>query len=94
MNDEDGEIVFNAKAEHTPREAVASGTPPPNNSDTKMKAIMEALQSISSQNKGIEPKVDQQDRKADLQVQEITERFENLAARVNNQAAQMESQLK
>lgn len=94
MNDEDGEIVFNTQAEHTPSEAVASGTPPPGSSDTKMDAIMEALQSISSQNKGIELKIEQQDRKADLQVQEISERFENLGARVNNQAAQMESQLK
>lgn len=43
---------------------------------------MEALQSISSQSKGIELKIEQQDRKADLQVQEISERFENLGARV------------
>jgi len=75
MNDEDGEIVFNTQAEHTPSEAVASGTPPPDSSDTKMDAIMEALQSISSQNKGIELKIEQQDHKADLEVQEISERF-------------------
>ena len=59
---------------------VASG---PDSSDSKMDAIMEALQSISSQNKGIELKIEQQDRKAAVQVQEISERFENLGARVN-----------
>ena len=93
MTDEDGEIVFKTQAEHTPSEAVASGTPP-DSSHTQMDAIMEALQSISSQNKGIELKIEQQDRKADVQVKEISERFENLGARVNNQASQMESQLK
>jgi len=91
MTDEDGEIVFNTQVEHTPSEAVASG---PDSSDSKMDAIMQAVQSISSQNKGIEPKIEQQDRKADVQVQEISERFENLGARVNKQAAHMESQLK
>ena len=91
MTDEDGEIVFNTQVEHTPSEAVASG---PDSSDSKMVAIMEALQSISSQNKGIELKIEQQDRKADVQVQEISERFENLGARVNKQTAHMESQLK
>ena len=45
MTDEDGEIVFNAQVKHTPSKAVASG---PDSSDTKMDAIMEALQSISS----------------------------------------------
>ena len=94
MNDKDGEIVFNTQAKHTQSEAVASGTPPPDSSDATMDAIMEALQWISSQNKGIELKIEQQDRKADLQIQEISERFENLGARVNNQAAEMESQLK
>ena len=91
MVGEDGEIIFNTQVEHTPSKAVASG---PDSSDTKMVAIMEALQSISSQNKGIELKIEQQDRKADVQVQEISKRFENLGARVNKQAAQMESQLK
>ena len=32
--------------------------------------------------------------KLDVQVEEISERLETLGARVNNQAAQMESQLK
>ena len=91
MADEDGEIIFNTQVEHTPSEDVASG---PDSSDTKMDAIMEALQSISSQNKGIELKIEQQDGKADVQVQEVSKRFENLGARVNKQAAQMESQLK
>ena len=91
MTDEDGEIVFNTQVEYTPSEAVASR---PDSSDSKMDAIMEALQLISSQNKGIELKIDQEDRKADVQVQEISERFENLGARVNKQAAHMESQLK
>ena len=90
MTDEDGEIVFNTQVEHTPSKAVASG---PDSSDTKMDAIMEGLQLISSQNKGIELKIEQQDRKADVQVQEISERFEDLGACVNKQAAHMESQL-
>ena len=51
----------------------------------KMDAIVEALQSISGQNKGTELKIEQQDRKADVQVQEISERLENLGARVSNQ---------
>ena len=91
MSDEDGEIVFNI-----PSEAVASGSQgtPPDSSDTKMDAIMEALQSISSQNKDIELKIEQQDRKADAQVQEISKCFENLGTRVSNKAVQMESQLK
>lgn len=58
----------NTQPEHTPSEAVASGTPPPDSSDTKMDTIMEALQLIASQNKGIELKIEQQDRKADQQV--------------------------
>ena len=90
MTDEDREIVFNTQVEHTPSKAVASG---PDCSDTKMDAIMEALRLISSQNKGIELKIEQQDRKADVQVQEISERFEDLGACVNKQAAHMESQL-
>ena len=69
MTDEDREIVFNTQVEHTPSEAVASG---PGSSDSKMDAIMEALQSITTQNKGIELKIEQQDRKADVQVQEIS----------------------
>ena len=52
-----------------------------------MGAIMEALESISSKNKGIELKIEQQDSKGNVQVQEISERFENLGARVSNQAA-------
>ena len=91
MTDEDREIVFNTQVEHTTSKAVASG---PDSSDSKMDAIMQALQSISSQNKGIELKIEQQDRKADVQVQEISERFENLGAGVNKQAAHMGSQLK
>ena len=55
---------------------------------------MEALQSISSQNKRIELKIEQKDRKEDVQEQEISERFKNLGARVNKQAAQMDSLLK
>lgn len=55
---------------------------------------MKALQSISSHNKAIELKIEQQNRKADVQVQEISERFENLGPHVNKQAAQIESQLK
>ena len=67
-----GEIVFNTNADHTSSEAVASGTPP-ESSDTTMDAIMEAMQSISSQNEGIKLKIEQQDRKADVKVQEILE---------------------
>ena len=66
MTDEDGEIVFNTQVEYTPSEAVALGQ---DSSDSKMDAIMEALQSISSQNKGIDLKIKQQDCKADVQVQ-------------------------
>ena len=55
---------------------------------------MEALQSISSQNKGIELKIKQQDHKADVQAKVISKRLKTLGARINNQAAQMESQLK
>ena len=85
MTDEDAEIVFNTQVEqHTPSKAVASGL---DTSDTKMDAIKEALQSISSQNKGIY-------RKVDVQVQEISKCFENLGPRVNKQAAQIESQFK
>ena len=90
MTDEDGEIVFNTQVEHTPSKAVASG---PDSSDIKMDAIMEVLQLISSQNKGIELKIEQQDPVADVQVQEISERFKDLGAGVNKQAAHMESQL-
>ena len=58
MTDEDGEIVFNTQVkQHTPSKAVASEL---DTSDTKMDAIKEALQSISSQNKGIYRKVDVQ----------------------------------
>ena len=87
MTNEDGEIVFKTQPEHTPSEAVASWTLP-DSSDTKLDAIMEALQLISSQNKGIELKIKQLDLKADKKVQEISERFENLGACVSNQAAQ------
>ena len=93
MTDEDGEIVFNTQAKHTPSEAVASGTLP-DSSDTKMHTIMEGLHSITSQNKGIKLKIEQHDHKADAQVQKISECFENLGARVSNQTAQMEFQLK
>ena len=93
MTAKDGEIVFNTQAEHTPSEAVASRTPM-DSSDTKMDAIMETLQSISSQNKCIELKIELQDCKVDVQVQEISECFKNLGARVNNRAAKMGSQLK
>ena len=79
MTDEERKIVFNAQAEHTPSKAVALGTMS-DSSHTQMDVIMEALQSISSQNKGIKLK--------------LSERFENLGTRVNNQTAQMESQLK
>ena len=68
---------------------VASGS-----SDTNADAIMKVLQSISSQNRGIELKIEQQNYKADVQVHEISELFENLGARVSNQGAQMECQLK
>ena len=70
FSDEDGEIVFNKQAEHTPSKAVTMKTTP-DSSDTKMDAIMKARQSISSQNKGIDLKIEQQDQKPDVQVQEI-----------------------
>ena len=78
---------------HTPSEAVASGTLL-DSSNTKMDAIMEALQSISSQNKRLELKIEQKDHKEDVQEQEISEHLKNLGACVNKQAAQMDSPLK
>ena len=77
MTDEDREIVFNTQAKHTPSEAVISGTPP-GSSDSTMDAIKEVLQSISSQNKGIEFKIEQQDHKADVQVKEISKCLETV----------------
>ena len=55
---------------------------------------MVVLQSIQKQNQRIENRLEQQGLKTELQVEELSQRFEELGTRVNNQASQLETELK
>ena len=64
------------------------------NSGSNFDAIMKVLQSIKKQNQEIENRLKQQGLKTELQVEDLSQRFKELATRVNNQASQLETELK
>ena len=55
---------------------------------------MKVLQSIQKQNQEIENRLEQQGLKTELQVEDLSQRFKELGTRVNNEASQLETELK
>lgn len=94
ISDESAEIVFKTQDAGVVDETVSSLTSTAAGSGTNLDAIMEVLQSIQKKNQGIENRLEQQGLKTGLQVEELSQRFEELGTRVNNQASQLETELK
>ena len=57
-------------------------------------SIMKVLQPIQKQNQKIENRLEQQGLKTELHVDELSQCFKELGTRVNNQALQLETELK
>ena len=87
MADESGEIILKLSEED-------EATSPTACSGASMDDILQALHSLGKQNNLIENKMEQQGYKIESQVQEISQRFEELCTRVNAHATQLESGLK
>ena len=94
MADESGEIVLNAQDNSVADETTCTLTSPTADSGASMDDILGAVHSLGKQNKGIQNKMKQQGLKIKLQVQEISQRFEELCTRVNKQATQLETGIK
>ena len=62
-------------------------------SGSNLDAIMKVLQSIQKQNQGIENRLEQQGLKTELQL-ELSQCFKELGTRLNNEASQLETELK
>ena len=63
-------------------------------SGSNFDATMKVLQSIQKQNQEIETGLEQQRLKTELLVEDLSQRFKELCTRVNNQASQLETELK
>ena len=94
ISDESGEIVLKTQDASVADENVLPLTSTAADSGSKIDAIMKALQSIQKQNQGIENRLEQQGLKTELQVEDLSQRFKELGTRVNNQASQLETELK
>ena len=94
ISDESGEIVFKTEDASVVDEKVSPLTSTAADSGSNLDAIMKVLQSIQKQNQGIENRLEQQGLKTELQVEELSLRFKELGTRVNNQALQLETELK
>ena len=90
MADESGEI--NVKTQDDSEEDEA--TSPTAYSGASMDDILQVLHSLGKQGNGIGNKMQQPGLKIESQVQEISQRFEELCTRVNAQATQLKSGLK
>ena len=94
ISDESGEIVLKTQDASVADENVSPLTSTAADSGSNFDAIMKVLQSIQKQNQEIENRLEQQGLKTELQVEDLSQRFKELGTRVNNEASQLETELK
>ena len=94
ISDESGEIVLKTQDGSVLDKNVSPLISTAAVSGSNLDAIMKVLQSIQKQNQGIENRLEQQGLKTELQVEEPSQRFKELGSSVNNQASQLETELK
>ena len=94
ISDESGEIVLKTQHLSVADENVSSLTSTAADSSLSFDAIMKVLRSIQKQNQDIENRLEQQGLKTELQVEDLSQRFKELGTHENNQASQLETELK
>ena len=94
ISDESGEIVLKTQHVSVADENVSPLTSTAADSSLSFDVIMKVLRSIQKQNQDIENRLEQQGLKTELQVEDLSQRFKELGTPENNQASQLETELK
>ena len=94
ISDESGEIVLKTQDASVAEENVSPLTSMAADSGSNFDVIMKVLQSIQKQNQEIENRLRQQGLNSELQVEDLSQHLKDLGTRVNNQALQLDTELK